>query len=124
MYADTYVRVLSSQVRRCLVPNERGEFVCKRRAPFECATQEFKTAEGRWGPKQLYGYMSGWIPGVLVNVRCNNDGKLLTNGRDTRNITACVTWYAAKNQSKSHNLSAIIADGFAFQETHPNPKCG
>jgi hypothetical protein len=110
------------QVWRCLGFNKEGEYVCKRRAPFECAPEEFVTEEGRWGQKRLYGYMNGWVPGVLVNVRCNNDGKLLTNSRDTKNITSYVTSYTAKNQSKTHNLSAIIADGFAFHEAHAKPE--
>jgi hypothetical protein len=108
-------------VRRCLIHNKKGDLVCKCRAPFECAPQDFVTEEGKWGPKRLYGYMNGWIPGVRVNVCCNNDGKLLTNGCDTRNITAYMTSYATKNQSNTHNMSVIIAN-FTFHETHPDPK--
>ncbi|KAM6490373.1 hypothetical protein JOM56_014137 [Amanita muscaria] len=77
---------------------------------------------GKWGPKRLYAYINGWVPGILVNARCNNDGKLLTNGGDTKNITFYVTSYAAKKQGKHFNLSAILADGFAFHLNHPRPE--
>jgi hypothetical protein len=66
--------------------------------------------------------MNGWIPGILVNGRCNNDRKLLTNGSDTKNITFYVMTYAAKKQHKTHNLSAIMADGYAYHLTHLDSK--
>ena len=66
--------------------------------------------------------MNGWIPGLLVNARCNNDAKLLTNGRDTKNITYYVTSYAAKKQGKSFNMSAVLAQGLAYHTSHPIPE--
>jgi hypothetical protein len=80
----------------------------------------FITEAGEWGPKHLYSFMNGWIPGILVNARCNNNGKLLTNSGDTSNIMFYVTAYAAKKQGKNHNLSAILAQGFTFHLDHPN----
>ena len=77
---------------------------------------------GEWCPKRLYGYTNGWIPGILLNARCNNDGKLLTNGRDTKNITYYVTSYAAKKQGKSSNTSKAMTRGFAYHIEHPNPE--
>ncbi|KAM6492123.1 hypothetical protein JOM56_005399, partial [Amanita muscaria] len=115
-------QVHTCKVRRCLVTDKHGRLKCKRRAPFECASEDFVTESGRWGPKRLYAYINTWVPGILVNVRCNNDGKFLTNGGDTKNITYYVTSYAAKKQGKHHNLSAILADGFAFHLEHPRPE--
>ena len=100
--------------RRCLVPDKSGHLHCKRRAPFQCSGQDFVTEEGQWGQKRMYGYMNGWVPGILINGRCNNDGKLLTNGHDTRQVTFYTTVYAAKKQNRSHNLSAMMAKGYAY----------
>lgn len=58
--------------------------------------------------------MNGWVPGILVNGQCNNDGKLLTNGYDTRQVTFYTMVYAAKKQNRTHNLSAIMAKGYAY----------
>jgi len=69
----------------------------------------------------MYEYMNGWIPGILINARCNNDGKLLTNGGDTKNITYYVSSYAAKKQGKSYNTSVVLAQGYAYHINHPNP---
>ncbi len=113
-------QVHTCKVRRCLRYNAKGQLKCKRRAPFERSDEDYVTAEGRWSQKRLYRYMNGWNPAVLINGRCNNDAKLLTNGSDTKNITFYVSSYAAKKQGKSFNLSAVIAEGFAYNETHPN----
>ena len=78
------------------------------------------TEAGEWGPKQLYAFMNGWVPGILINARCNNDGKLLTNGSDTKNITFYITSYAAKKQGKNFNTSAALAQGYAYHLDHPN----
>ncbi|KIL55634.1 hypothetical protein M378DRAFT_90614 [Amanita muscaria Koide BX008] len=103
-------QVHTCKIRRCLIPDKNGRLICKRKAPFNCAPDDFVTETGKWGPKRLYAYINGWVPGILINARCNNDGKLLTNGGDTRNITFYVTSYAAKKQGKHFNLSAILAD--------------
>ena len=104
--------------RRCLV-FKKGQLVCKRRAPFQLADNDFVTESGTCGPKRLYGYVNSWSPPILLNARCNNDIKLLTNGGDTKNITFYVTSYAAKKQGKNHNISAIMAQGFAYHLDHP-----
>ncbi|KAM6488771.1 hypothetical protein JOM56_015776 [Amanita muscaria] len=114
-------QVHTCQVRRCLIPDKHGRLKCKRKAPFVCAQEDFVTETGQWGSKRLYAYVNGWVPSILINARCNNDGKFLTNGGDTRNITFYVTSYAAKKQGKHFNLSAILADGFAFHLDHPHP---
>ena len=107
-------------VRRCLKYDKDGGLVCKHRAPFEKAVEDFVTKGSQWGPKRLYGYVNGWVPGILVNMQCNNDGKLLTNGGDTKNITYYMTAYAAKKQGKEFNLSAVLADAYTYHDTHPN----
>ncbi len=111
-------QVHTCKVRRCLRYNSAGQLRCKRRAPFEYSEEDYVTAEGRWSQKRLYRYMNGWNPAVLVNGRCNNDAKLLTNGSDTKNITFYVSSYAGKKQGKNFNMSAVIADGFAYNEAH------
>ena len=107
--------------RRCLV-FKRGQLVCKRRAPFQLAEDHFVTETGLCGPKRLYGYVNAWCPAILLNARCNNDIKFLTNGGDTKNITFYVTSYAAKKQGKNHNMSAIMAQGFAYHLDNPKPE--
>jgi hypothetical protein len=108
------------QLRRCLVPDKHGTFTCKRKAPFKFAADDFVTETGDWGPKRLFPYVNGWLPGILVNARCNNDVKLLTNGGDTKNITFYVTSYAAKKQGKIYNLSAILAQTYAYHHDRNN----
>ena len=108
--------------RHCLVPDKKGDIRCKRQAPFDCSPDDFIMENGQWGQKRLYGYMNGWVPGVLINAHCNNDGKLLTNGGDTKNITYYVTAYTAKKQGRSYNLAAVMTQGYAYHITHPNPE--
>ncbi len=115
-------QVHSCKVKRCLRFDKKGSLKCKRRAPFEFTEHDYVEADGRWGPKRLYRYMNGWIPAVLVNARCNNDGKLLTNGADTKNITFYVSSYAGKKQGKNHNLSAILADAYLYNQSNPKPE--
>ena len=62
--------------------------------------------------------MNGWVPAILINARCNNDGKLLTNGHDTKNVTYYVTTYAAKKQGRSYNPSAVFAKAFDYHIDH------
>jgi hypothetical protein len=74
---------------------------------------------GEWGSKRLHGYINTWIPGILLNARCNNDVKLLTNGGDTKNITYYVTTYAAKKQGQAYNVAAVLTKGFNYHKEHP-----
>lgn len=102
------------KVRRCLVPDKDGVYRCKRRAPFEISESDKIDEKGNWHQRRLYGYVNGWVPGILVNARCNNDGKLITNGQDTKGTSAYLTLYAAKKQGQNYNASAIMAKGFAY----------
>lgn len=108
--------------RRCLVYNQQNQLVCKRRAPFRLSDEDFVTETGLCGPKRLYEYVNSWVPSILINARCNNDGKFLTSGADTKNITFYVTSYAAKKQGWNYNVSAVMADGYAYHLDHPKPK--
>ncbi|KAK6977805.1 hypothetical protein R3P38DRAFT_2574225 [Favolaschia claudopus] len=110
-------QVHSCQVRRCLIVSKSGGLRCKRRAPFTCHEKDFIDEGGNWGQRRVYEFMNGWIPGILVNVRCNNDAKLLTNGRDTMNTTFYVAGYAAKPQQMNYNISAVLAKGYAVHLT-------
>ncbi|KAF7349988.1 ATP-dependent DNA helicase [Mycena venus] len=107
-------QVDTCKIRRCLVVSKSGQLRCKRRAPFACFKEDFIDESGNWGPKRVYEFMNGWMPGILVNVRCNNDIKLLTNGRDTVNMTYYVAGYAIKPQKLVYNVSAIFAKGYAY----------
>ena len=108
--------------RRCLVPDKTHRFRCKRHAPFQCSDVDCVLENGEWRSKRLYGYMNAWNPAILVNVRCNNDIKLLTNGRETKNITYYITAYTAKKQGRTYNLSAAIAQGFSNHAKYPDQK--
>jgi hypothetical protein len=112
--------VHTCKLRRCLFPDKHGFFTCKRRAPFRCASDDFVDENGDWGPKRLYAYINGWIPGITICLRCNNDGKLLTNGGDNKNITFYVTSYTAKKQGRNFNLSAIMEKVFIYDREHAN----
>ena len=99
--------------------NKSGQYHCKRRAPFDCADDDFVNADGTCGPKRLYGFVDSWNPAILVNARCNNDVKFLTNGHQTKNIAFYITMYATKKQLKTHNLSGVMAEGLAYHIQHP-----
>lgn len=102
--------------RRCLISDKQGRLHCKRNAPFPLADETSVDADGRWATRRQYPYLNGWIPAITINARCNNDGKLLTNGADTRNISFYVTTYQTKKQGKNYNMSAVMARGFAYHE--------
>ena len=106
----------------CLVYDRHNQLVCKHHAPFQVSNETFVTDTGLCGPKWLYGYINSWVPSILINAWCNNNGKFLTSGADTKNITFYVTSYAAKKQGKNYNVSAVMADGYAYHLKHPKPE--
>ncbi|EMD31208.1 hypothetical protein CERSUDRAFT_78293 [Gelatoporia subvermispora B] len=101
-------------LRRCLVPDKRGFYRCKRRAPFDLSDEDTVSETGKWKQKRKYEYLNGWMPAVLLNARCNNDAKLLTNGSDTKNCTFYILGYALKKQARHFNLSSIMAKGYVY----------
>ena len=66
--------------------------------------------------------MNRWIPAITLNLRCNNDGKLLTSSQDNKNVAHYVTNYAAKKQGKTYNLSGILVKGYAYHVQCPSTK--
>ncbi|PCH45153.1 hypothetical protein WOLCODRAFT_86245, partial [Wolfiporia cocos MD-104 SS10] len=106
-------QVHTCEFPRCLVV-KNGQMKCKRRAPFIRSDIDFVTESGEWGQKRLYEFMNGWVPSLLTNVRCNNDGKLVVNGDDSKNLSFYMVDYTAKKQSKISNLSAVMARGYAY----------
>ena len=98
--------------------DKSGAYHCKRRAPFQLSESDGIEETGKWFQKRLYGYVNGWVPGILLNVRCNNDGKLLTNGSDTKKVARYTTTYVAKKQNKSYNASAVMAKTYAYHLEH------
>ncbi|KAJ8516236.1 hypothetical protein ONZ45_g6447 [Pleurotus djamor] len=107
-------QVHTCEPRRCLVPDRRGGYVCKRRAPFDCADDDIVEESGKWKCKRLYGYINGYNPSISIFVRCNNDIKLLTNGAETKSAAHYVGTYASKKQGRNFNTSAIMAQAFAY----------
>ncbi|TFY54236.1 hypothetical protein EVJ58_g8978 [Rhodofomes roseus] len=87
---------------------------CKRRAPWPLSEDDMIDADGQWTPRRTFGYLNAWVPAISHNLRCNNDGKLLTNSRETNNITFYITNYTAKKQGKTYNSSALWAKGLAY----------
>ena len=104
--------------RRCLITNRHGVLTCKRRAPFRLSEDDFVSETGDWACKRLYAYVNGWNPHVLVNVRCNNDIKLLMSGSGTRSITFYVTAYAAKKQGQNYNVSAVLEPTYLYRDSN------
>ncbi|EUC58245.1 ATP-dependent DNA helicase pif1, putative [Rhizoctonia solani AG-3 Rhs1AP] len=95
------------------VPHTK-EKVCKRRAPFPLAAETVVSKDGQISPKRTYGYLNNWNPFILVLLGCNNDIKFISNGFDARAIIWYITAYQTKKQQRSHNASALLADGIAY----------
>ncbi|KAF9061325.1 hypothetical protein BDP27DRAFT_1199007, partial [Rhodocollybia butyracea] len=107
-------QVHTCEMRRCLKVDKHGQLVCKRRTPFEVSKEPYVLENGHWCPHRLYEFMNGWQPSFMTCIRCNNDAKVLLNGRETINITYYVTGYSHKNQQKNHNISAVVAKTLAY----------
>ena len=115
--------VRSQQVHTCsratCLQLRNGVLACKRRAPWPLSDEDFVDNRGNWGPKRTNGYINNYCPLLLTSMRCNNDIKLNTNGADTKDIAFYVTAYATKKQKKSHNLSALMANGLSYHLDNP-----
>jgi hypothetical protein len=61
----------------CLVI-KHGQWVCKRRAPFELANDDWIDEQGSWGLKRTFPYFNNWNQVLLLCVRSNHDIKLIT----------------------------------------------
>ncbi|KAJ7475396.1 hypothetical protein B0H11DRAFT_1917799 [Mycena galericulata] len=98
----------------CLV-TKGGRSVCKRRAPFPLAADDWVLPSGEWGPRRLCGRLNSWNPALLQIIRANQDIKLMTNGYETKDIAFYITLYIAKKQIQCSNASALLAKSLAFQ---------
>jgi hypothetical protein len=95
----------------------KGNLKCKRHAPWDLADIEKVDENGKWWPKRTCGMLNNWNNIVLLATRANNDIKLLTNGSDTRDVSWYTTKYAVKRQTKSSNMSALLARKLAYNRT-------
>ncbi|KAJ7177868.1 hypothetical protein C8R46DRAFT_1160285 [Mycena filopes] len=89
---------------------QNGRIVCKRRAPWPLASDDWIHPSGEWGPRRVYGRMNA----------SNQDMKIVTNGQDTKDITFYITMYIAKKQNQASNASALLAKSYAFQRKNVN----
>ncbi|CAE6416282.1 unnamed protein product [Rhizoctonia solani] len=112
--------VRAQQFHKCLqstclieVPYTK-EKVCKRRAPFPLTPETVVSEDGQILPKRTFGYLNNWNPFILVFLGCNNDIKFISNGFDARAIIWYITAYQTKKQRRTHNASALLADGIAY----------
>ena len=93
----------------------KGQMVCKRRAPFKRALQDWVNENGEWGPKRLCGYLNNWNPTIMRTIRANHDTKLIIGGdSQTATLTFYITNYATKKQQRSSNASALLAKQLAY----------
>ncbi|OBZ68218.1 hypothetical protein A0H81_11694 [Grifola frondosa] len=98
----------------CLKMDRKGEFRCKRRAPWPISTHTIVTASGEWKPKRSLPYMNTWMPTISETLMANNDINILLNGKETMSLSFYVTNYATKNQASNYNTSAVLAKGLAY----------
>lgn len=102
----------SLQVHQCSQSCMRfaqTRMVCKRRAPFLLANDDWIDEHGNCGPKRTYGYLNNWCPPILQCLHANHDIKLLTNGTDTKDLAWYITNYSTKKQFATTNASALLA---------------
>lgn len=97
-----------------------GDIRCKRRAPFPLSPEAWVKETGEWGPKRHAGYLNNWNPTILRCLRGNHDIKLIMNGAETNSLTWYITNYTTKKQVRSSNISALLADSYAFRKSKRN----
>jgi hypothetical protein len=108
----------TTQLHQCSYSNclktVRGRTLCKRRAPFALALDDWVDSTGAWGPKRLCAFLNNWNSPLLITLRANHDAKLIMSGGDTNVLTWYITTYATKKQQRSSNVSALLAKRVAF----------
>ena len=108
----------TTQLHQCSFTNclkiVRGRTLCKRRAPFALALDDWVDSRGGWGPKRLCEFLNNWNPPLMMTVRANHDVKLVMGAADTNVLTWYITNYASKKQQRSSNVSALLAKRVAF----------
>jgi hypothetical protein len=108
------VQVHTCAVNTCL-RTKNGRLVCKRRAPWTVASEEWILPTGEWGPRRLCGYVNAWNPPLLQITCSNQDMKIITHRHETKALTFYITMYIAKKQNQAYNASALLAKSRAFQ---------
>lgn len=93
-----------------------GRLQCKRGAPFPLSHAEWVKESGDWGPKRFCAYLNSWNSTLMRCLRANHDLKLIMNGAETSMITWYITNYATKKQTRSSNVSALLAKRLAFHK--------
>ena len=100
----------------CLVLDRYSKLVCKRGAPWPLCDEDSIDEDGRWSMKRTYGFINGYNPSISVYMRCNNDIKLLTNGKETKDAAWYFTQYSTKKQGINFNRSALLAKAYLNNE--------
>ena len=108
----------ATQYHQCSYSNclktVKGRTVCKRRAPFPIAPDDWVDSAGNWGPKRLCAFLNNWNPPLMRTLRANHDTKLIMSGGETNVLTWYITNYASKKQQRTSNVSALLAKRVAF----------
>ena len=86
-----------------------GVLRCKHWAPWPLSDSYDMDHKGNWKVWWTYGYVNNYHPKLLVTLRCNQDIKLLTNGKDTKHVTWYISNYATKWQKSVYNMLSLIA---------------
>ncbi|KIK63244.1 hypothetical protein GYMLUDRAFT_163481, partial [Collybiopsis luxurians FD-317 M1] len=85
-------------------------------APWATAEKDFIEEDGTWGMKCSIPYLNGYNLTILETQFCNNDQKLLTNGKETQGVMRYIFNYTTKNRVKLSNSSALLAKKLAIHE--------
>jgi hypothetical protein len=102
----------------CLVKRHGDQIICKRRAPWDLYDNDMVDSAGNWHSKRTFGYLNSYCPMISINGRCNNDIKLITNGKETKAIAWYTTGYQMKNQGNSFNVSGLLATAMLYHMQH------
>ena len=105
------------QVHQCgqaCMKLRNSQMVCKCKAPFKLADEAWINDRGDWGPRRTYPYLNNWNPSILQCVHANHNIKLITNGKDTKDIAWYVSDYSTKGTKKSSNISTLLAKMFIY----------
>jgi hypothetical protein len=89
-----------------------GHVYCKRNAPWDLSERAEVLEDGSWKPQRNHPFLNTYIPAVTKTGLCNNDGKFMTNGGDTKDTMFYTSKYMTKNQNNSYNASALLAPHF------------
>ena len=92
--------------------------MCKRRVPWPLNEKTMVHASGVVDLHHTHPFLNGYLPAVLVCLRCNNDIKPVIYGKDTKNIGFYLTNYQNKDPSKTYNMSALLGSALVYHQKH------